>query len=152
DDWKIRPNLTLNLGLRWSVQMPRTEKYNNQGVFRPDLAQSFPLASPLSLTDGDVISSVNVPPFVFAGRGGNSKYLWPTDYKDIDPRLGFAWGPRFLQDRHLTIRGGYAMSHAPVTGSFRLPTPDFGATSNFATTSPSTTANPQYVMRLGSNP
>ncbi len=32
--------------------MPRTEKYNNQGVFRPDLAQTVPLATPLTLTDG----------------------------------------------------------------------------------------------------
>jgi hypothetical protein len=152
DDWKVKPNLTLNLGLRWSVQMPRTEKYDNQGVFRPDLAQSAPLASPLTLTDGEVVRSVLVPPFVFSGRGGNSRYLTPTDYRAFEPRFGFAWSPPFLRDRHLTFRGGYGLSHAPVTGSFRLPTPDFGATSNFASTSPSSTANPQYVMRLGSNP
>ena len=41
NDWKILPNLTLNLGLRYSLQMPRTEKNNLQGVFRPDLAQTF---------------------------------------------------------------------------------------------------------------
>ena len=45
DDWKIRPGLTLNIGLRYSIQMPRTEKYNNQGVFRPDLAQQVALAT-----------------------------------------------------------------------------------------------------------
>ena len=151
DDWKIRPNLTLNIGFRWSVQMPRTEKFNNQGTFRPDMAQSFPI-NPITLSDGEVISSVNVPPFVFAGRGGNSKYLWPTDYRGFEPRFGFAWSPSFLQNRRLAIRGGYGLSHAPVTGSFRLPTPDFGATNNFATSIPSSTVNPSYVMRLGSNP
>ena len=40
DDWKVKPNLTFNLGVRYSLEMPRTEKYNNQGVFRPDLAQT----------------------------------------------------------------------------------------------------------------
>ena len=35
DDWKVTPSLTLNIGLRYALQMPRTEKYNNQGVFRP---------------------------------------------------------------------------------------------------------------------
>src|SRR5439155_26259280 len=40
NDWKVKPNLTLNLGLRYSLQTPRAEKHNNQGVIRPDLAQS----------------------------------------------------------------------------------------------------------------
>jgi len=151
DDWKITPRLTLNIGLRWSVQMPRTEKYDHQGVVRPDLAQSVPLANPLTLADGEVLTSALVPPFVFSGRG-NSRYLWPTDYNGFEPRFGFTWSPAALDSRHITIRGGYGMSHAPVTGSFRLPTPDFGATANYASTTPSSTANPQYVMRLGENP
>lgn len=151
DDWKVTPRLTLNLGLRWSVQLPRTEKYDHQGVYRPDLAQSVTLPNPLTLAGGEVLNSVLVPPFVFSGHG-NSRYLWPTDYKDFEPRFGFAWSPAALQSRHITIRGGYGLSHAPVTGSFRLPTPDFGATSNFASTVPSATANPSYLMRLGENP
>jgi hypothetical protein len=40
NDWRIKPNLTLNLGLRYTLQYPRTEKNDLQGVFRPDLAQS----------------------------------------------------------------------------------------------------------------
>ena len=152
NDWKVRPNLTLNLGVRYNVQMPRTEKYDNQGVYRPELAQSYPLANPLTLQDGEVIRSVLAPPFAFSGRGGNSRYLTPTDYKDIEPRFGFAWSPKFLREHHVTLRGGYGLSHAPVSGFTRLPYPDFGATTNFATTVPSSTANPNFVMRLGSNP
>jgi hypothetical protein len=152
NDWKIRPNLTLNLGVRYNLELPRTEKYDNQGVFRPDLAQSVPLASPLTLADGEVIKSVLVPPFAFSGRGGNSRYLTPPDYTDFEPRFGFAWSPTFLQEHHVTLRGGYGLSHAPVTGSFRIPQPDFGATAAFAVTTPSTTANPNSIMRLGENP
>src|SRR6185503_18073689 len=43
NDWRIKPNLSLNLGLRYSLQYPRTEKNDLQGVFRPDLAQTVTL-------------------------------------------------------------------------------------------------------------
>ncbi|MBZ5617831.1 MAG: TonB-dependent receptor [Acidobacteriia bacterium] len=151
NDWKVRPNLTFNLGVRYAVQLPRTEKYDHQGVFLPNLAQSYPLSTPLTLTDGEVISSALVPPFGFAGKGGRSRYLYPADYKDFEPRFGFAWSPRFLEQRHVTLRGGYGLSHAPVTGFKRLPIPDFGAnSSNYGPTTGQ--KDPAYVMRLGENP
>ena len=148
NDWKVKPNLTLNLGVRYSLQLPRTEKYDHQGVFRPDLAQSVPLASPLTLENGRVITSALVPPFAFAGKGGRSRYLYPADYTDFEPRFGFAFTPSFLKDRHITLRGGYGLSHLPVTGFLRLPSPDFSGTADIVTQ----TKNPQYVTRLGENP
>ncbi len=152
DDWKIRRDLTLNIGLRYNLTLPRTEKYNNQGVFRTDLAQDYPLASPLTLATGQVVNSVKVPPFAFAGIGGNSKYLTPAQYMEFEPRFGFAWQPKFLASKKMVVRGGYGLSHAPISGFTQLPQPDFGANSAFPSTVPSATANPQYVMRLGENP
>ncbi len=152
DDWKVTSNLTLGFGLRYNLSMPRTEKYNNQGVFRADLTQSFPLSTPLKLANGQTVTSVSVPAFAFSGIGGNSPYLTPPQYKDFEPRFSFAWQPRFLREHSLVIRGGYGLSHAPIGGFTQLPQPDFGANSNFASTSPSTTANPNNVMRLGENP
>ena len=152
NDWKIKPTLTINLGLRYSLQMPRTEKYNNQGVFRPDLAQSINLPTPMTLADGSTITSALNVPFAFAGLGGNSRYLTPPQYTDFEPRFGFAWQPHLLASHHMVVRGGWGMSHAPISGFTQLPQPDFGATSNFTSTVPSATANPSYVMRLGENP
>ncbi len=152
NDWKLRPNLTIDIGVRWNLEMPRTEKYDHQGVFRPDLTQSFPLATPLTLSDGEVIGKVNVVPFAFSGIGGNSRYLTPPQYRDFEPRFGFAWSPAYLQAHHVTLRGGYGLSHAPISGFTQLPQPDFSATSGYASTVPSSTANPNYVMRLGENP
>lgn len=152
NDWKIKPNLTVNLGMRWNLELPRIEKYNNQGVFRPDLAQTMTLAKPVTLTDGEVITSTQIPPFAFAGRGGNAPYLTPPDWKDFEPRFGFAWSPGALQTHHLVLRGGYGLSHAPVNGANRIPQPDFGASAGYATQAPSSTANPNNVMRLGYNP
>ena len=151
NDWKVRPNLTLNLGMRYSVNLPRTEKYDHQGAFRPDLAKSFPLSTPIPLLTGRTIDSVQVAPFAFVGKGGRSRYLYPADWKDFEPRFGFAWSPAFLQDQHVTLRGGYGLSHAPVNGNARLPQPDFGATSNYTYNSVQV-KDPAYVMRLGENP
>ncbi len=151
NDWKVKPTLTLNLGLRYSLQMPRTEKYDHQGVFLPELAKTFPLDKPLTLANGKVISSVVVPPFGWVGRGGRTRSLYPADYRQFEPRFGFAWSPRFLADHRVTLRGGYGLSHAPVTGAARLPNPDFGAVSTAY--GPTTgQVNPAYIMRLGSNP
>jgi hypothetical protein len=156
DDWKIRGNLTVNLGLRYSLQMPRTEKYNDQGVFRPDLAQTVQLPTPITLADGTVLKSTQIIPFAFSGIGGNSKYLTPPQYRDFEPRFGFAWQPKFLEAHHMVVRGGWGMSHAPISGFTQLPQPDFGATSTFSPTASATaqsnTVYPSYMMRLGENP
>ncbi len=153
DDWHIKPNLTLNLGIRYSLQMPRTEKYNHQGVFRPDLAQTVNLPAPLTLADGEVLTTATEVPFQFSGIGGNSPYLTPPQYTDFEPRFGFAWSPGgFFAEHRIYLRGGWGMSHAPISGFTQLPQPDFGATANFSPTAPSSTANPADVMRLGENP
>ena len=151
NDWKVKPNLTLNLGLRYTLNMPRTEKYDRQGAFLPDLARTFPLAAPLTLQNGAVVSSAVVPPFAFSNKGGRSRYLYDPDYKDFEPRFGFAWSPDFLRTSRVTLRGGYGLSHAPLTGAARLPQPDFGTTSSAY--NPTTGAvDPNYIMRLGENP
>jgi hypothetical protein len=154
NDWKVKRNLTLNLGVRYSLQLPRTEKNNLQGVFMPELAQSFPLPKgPITLPGSNqVISSILVPPFAYAGRGGRSKYLTPIERFNFEPRLGFAWAPS-NRLKGLVVRGGYGLSHVPLTGNNRLPNPDFGATINVSTTTTGSTgaADPTSAVRLSSN-
>ena len=43
NDWRIRPNITLNLGFRYSLQLPRVEKNDLQGEFRLDRIQTVTL-------------------------------------------------------------------------------------------------------------
>jgi hypothetical protein len=119
----------------------------------PQLAQSFPLAAPMTIPGtSQVISSILVPPFAYAGRGGRSKYLTPIERFNFEPRFGFAWAP-LSRARSFVVRGGYGLSHVPLTGNNRLPNPDFGATTNVSTTTTGSTGavDPTSAVRLSSN-
>jgi len=155
NDWKLRPNLTLNLGLRYSLQLPRIEKYDHQGAFLPELAKEFPLPQPVTLPNGQVITSALVPPFGFSGRGGRSRYIFPVEKLNFEPRFGFAWSPKLFglnreRDR-LVIRGGYGLSHASLTGMSRNPSPDFAAGTTTFGTFDNRVQNPGFAARLCCN-
>jgi len=81
DEWKLRPNLTLTLGLRYSLELPRTED-NDQYVFL-DLDSPSPLRAP-GLTD--LRGGVG-----FAGIEGRGRRTQLPDKTNWDPRLGLAW-------------------------------------------------------------
>lgn len=175
NDWKVRPNLTLNLGLRYSLQLPRIEKNDLQGVFNIENAQTVTLTDVqrraiASGTGGLGIPAANpipdyipttarIPIFEYAGRGGRSRYIVPIAKRNFEPRFGFAYSPKFwgfMTERNAVIRGGYGISHAPITGNNRNPSPDFfsfqaastavnGSTAGF-------TADPTQPVSLSYNP
>ncbi len=100
DDWKVSTRLTLNLGFRYGIDVPLTERYNQMDMFDPNVAS--PLAGPAGLPGlkGGL---------VFAGAGGYGRRLAPTDLKGWDPRFGFA----YQLAKHSVMRGGFGVFHAP---------------------------------------
>jgi hypothetical protein len=92
DTWKVTPNFTLNLGLRWEVSMPW---YDTQGKIQTfnsgQQSTVFPL-SPAGL--------------VFPGDKGIPKTLAPTDYHNFGPRIGLAYSPGFSDGALGKIFGG----------------------------------------------
>ncbi|GIU77175.1 MAG: hypothetical protein KatS3mg005_0413 [Bryobacteraceae bacterium] len=129
DDWKITRRLTLNLGLRWELEKPWTERFDRM-LYGFDTDGPSPLRIPgLDLRGG----------LLFAGIDGNPRQLGLDDWNNFGPRIGLAWQvlPKTV------IRAGYGLFYSsfadnldyvlpvPLTFSTNIPyigTVDRGAT------------------------
>lgn len=109
DDWKIRPNLTINLGLRYEFQTAPTERFNRMAFF------DWNAINPLSQTTGLNLRGN----YVFAGNG-QPRNAYDPQYTNFAPRIGFAWQPY----SRLVMRGGAAIFYIPAI-QFTQPTPGF---------------------------
>ncbi|MGA7908020.1 MAG: hypothetical protein WCA16_11490, partial [Candidatus Sulfotelmatobacter sp.] len=101
DDFKLRRNLTLNLGLRWDVDTPRHEATGAQSVLDLTAANSATPGFPGALAYGSNATGAT------------------TYHKDFGPRLGFAYSPDAMPNT--VFRGGYSIYYAALNYS------DFGS-------------------------
>jgi hypothetical protein len=134
DDWRIAPKLTLNLGVRYELETPRREKFDNQ----PTLQLNFP-----GIVNGAAVNSA----YCFAEACGTGKRLWPINWHGVEPRIGIAYAatPRS------TVRAFYGIMRLPLTGYEYLPDPDLN-TSSQAVTNISGGVNPNAVTNYITNP
>jgi hypothetical protein len=116
DDWKIAPNLTLNLGLRYELHPPIRETHGNTAVFEPNYSATVsgqsvngavvvPNEKAMSYTSTDFASAISPTPIMTAAEAGIPESLRYTDRTDWGPRIGFAWRP-FGNDKTV-VRGGW---------------------------------------------
>ena len=95
DSWKVRPNLTLNFGLRYQLNGVPYELHNNLSNLLTD-PRSFP-----------VVFSIVGP--------GTGHQLYNDDYSNIEPRIGFSWDP--WKDGKTAIRASFGIFHDRVFGN-----------------------------------
>ncbi len=100
DNWKLRSNLTVTLGLRWDYEGPLTEKYGKLTGFNPSL-YSYNAGTDTIVNSGLEIASNN-PGFGTSGAGNS---LLKNNQDGLAPRLGIAWSPT----SKLTVRAGVGL-------------------------------------------
>src|SRR5262249_29311980 len=95
DNFRITPKLTLNLGLRYEVSLPRTERFNRMNWLDPNLTYSLtaPGLPDLPVKGGEVFAS------------SSHRYNYDTYYGAVQPRFGFA----YELPRSAVLRGGYGI-------------------------------------------
>ncbi|HEY0097975.1 MAG TPA: TonB-dependent receptor, partial [Pyrinomonadaceae bacterium] len=125
DDWRVTPKLTLNLGMRYDLELGITERFNR-------LSRGFDLTSPSPIDAAaraafTTIYNANqarfagsgLTPDQFAVRGGftyandNDRAAWDADRSNLQPRIGAAYQ---LNDKTV-LRGGFGI----FTSAFRIP-------------------------------
>ncbi len=153
DDWKVTPHLTLNLGLRWDVDVPRSESHQDTSNFDPTVPN--PAAN-------------NIPGgMVFGNTCSNCNPKWAdTKFHDVGPRIGFAYNPN---GGRFVLRGGYGVLYGPLqytdfggsqvqgysaTPTFNSPdgiSPAFNWTTGFPSFAPPPFLNPSVVNQGNPN-
>ena len=97
DDWRVSPDLTLNLGIRYDIQVPRTEAKGNVSTMDPTLPNPAAGGIPGAFTfygNG-------------SGRNGQSR-IGNIGYLGFQPRIGFAYSPG--PTHRTAFRGGFAIT------------------------------------------
>jgi hypothetical protein len=119
DDWRVKSNLTLNLGMRWDWYQQAVNLLHDRSVAQQ--TGSLPLWStslPLSQT---TVPSV------------------PNALHDFAPVLGFAWTPSIHGDDKTVVRGGFRIAYDPAFYNIFL---------NVATSAPSVNLSTLYGTGL----
>ena len=116
DDWRVTPRLTLNLGIRYEIESPLTERFNRT-VRGYDFNTPNPLeASAKANYAASPIPELPAAQFRFAGGltfpgvGGQPRELWKRDTNNFMPRAGFA----YQLNSRTVLRGGWGMYFGPL--------------------------------------
>ena len=140
DDYKMLPNLTWNIGMRWDLYLPMYSPHNNYAIMDPGKAN--PAAGGLP---GALVYAGFGP-----GREGRIRLTPDLSWNNLGPRLGVAWQVR----PGTVIRAAYGITYmAPLSagsGSIRENHPGFSSDNTFSTNDNGIT--PAFILDEGFPP
>jgi Carboxypeptidase regulatory-like domain len=123
DSWKMRPNLTLNYGLRWELNTPIADISKHVQTFRPgqvstvypcQLGVSIPYwENSIGVSNPDCNNTGTVPTgLVVPGDKGVPNALTQTYYKAFAPRIGISYSPG--TSGKTTFKAGWGLFYNPI--------------------------------------
>jgi Carboxypeptidase regulatory-like domain/TonB dependent receptor len=92
DEWKVKPNLTLNLGIRWEYYSVITEAHGKMTIFDVNCTGGF-------------LPGTTIPEAGLCPKGSPAYF---PNYRNWNPRVGIAWSPSALHDRTV-VRSGFGI-------------------------------------------
>lgn len=127
DDWKARPNLTFNMGLRYTYFDGLTDKQNDLPNVRFGTGQALFTGMSIQL-------------------GGKA---WNPQKGNLGPQFGFAWSPDYFHSK-VVVRGGYGLSYnqEEIAISSSITSNPHNTISSSYTSSDPTAINPNIVYAI----
>ncbi len=101
DDYKVHPRLTLNLGLRYDLQLPFTDPFDRKTVYIPGRTSQ--------------VVANSLPGILYPGDEGVNRGIVDTDKNNIGPRVGLAWDP--FGDAKMAVRAAFGVFYGTTSGN-----------------------------------
>jgi hypothetical protein len=111
DSWKIKPNLSLNYGLRWELNTPFADNLHRTQTFRPGQATTTYPCDPSVCPAGSADALFPLGLVTYGDRGVQSG-LTSTYHKAFAPRVGIAWSPG--NNGKTTIHAAFGIFYNPI--------------------------------------
>jgi hypothetical protein len=112
DSWRVRPNLTVNVGLRWEI-VPAIDIANKRGTVPANGASDLNPYGPLftvnpNVTFNQLLANLGSTTQLVPGGKSNGNPFWNTKYHNFAPSIGVAWTPF---NQKTVLRAGYSISY-----------------------------------------
>ncbi|MCA1635436.1 MAG: carboxypeptidase regulatory-like domain-containing protein [Acidobacteria bacterium] len=137
DTWKLRPNLTLDFGVRYQFFIPITDKNNVLTSFDPALYNRADAPACTTAACATLVRGTGNELNGIARAGVNSRFgdsIYPSDKNNFSPRVGFAYDP--FKEGKTVVRAGYGLYYdQPLVGIFEqnaFVNPPFNSRSTFS--------------------